>query len=118
MRKILKTMVVVVHRIIVYFMFIGVLLPNHLLFYYLCVWPGVYLHWQINDQHCILTQLEYYLDGRKFPPKAQDDHNYPFAQGILRTIGIYIHDSQLHGLILFVLTTLWIIGFIRYCLRW
>ena len=49
------------HKLLVYFMVFGCLLPPQYLWIHLLFWPIVLIHWQFNDGKCCLTQLELYL---------------------------------------------------------
>jgi hypothetical protein len=95
-------------------MFFGFLLPETFLFYFIFTWPMVYLHWQFNNGRCILTELEYYIDNRPYPPPANKDHDYPFMRSVFADFNIKISDEEIHSLILFGLTGTWTIGFLRY----
>jgi hypothetical protein len=90
----------------------GVLLPNYLLFIFILMWPCIYFHWKINNYKCILTELEYYLDDKPFP--KVNDKEYPFIKKELLNFGINLSHIQIHYIVIYGFTILWIIGFIRY----
>jgi hypothetical protein len=120
MKKILKLAIILIHKIIVFFMISGFLIPKKYLFFYVIMWPSVYLSWQLNNNKCILTQIEYYLDNNKFPPLVQDDHDYPFIRRMIKNISPklanqkILTNKQIHYIIVLSLTILWFIGVIRY----
>ena len=114
MKEILKTILVFIHKLIVYFMAFGFLLPHGFLLYFLLTWPLVYLHWQFNNNRCVLTELEYYLDDTPYPPTVDKDHNNPFVMKLLNDFGIHLSDSQVHYGIMYGFTVSWMIGAFRY----
>lgn len=114
MRKIIKIMLISIHKLLVYFMFFGVFLPERLLIYFLITWPLIYLHWQLNNNRCILTELEYFIDNKPYPPTVDKDHDYPFMRSVLADFNIKVPDEQIHYGVLFGLTAIWIVGVVRY----
>jgi hypothetical protein len=102
------------HKLFVCFMFCGFLVPEKFLFYFIIIWPCVYLHWQFNDGRCVLTELQYYLDNKPFPPKVYKSNNYPFMRKMLSDININLSNSQLHYAIIYGYTISCLIGVIRY----
>lgn len=114
MRKLLKMLLNLIHKLLVYFMVFGVLLPEKYIFYFVITWPCIYLHWQLNNNRCILTELEYYLDNKPYPPTVDKDHDYPFIKSALKDFGVSADDIEIHYGIMYGFTILWIIGMIRY----
>ena len=114
MRNFLKKVVYLIHKLFVYFLILGVFLPEKYLFLYIIAWPLTYIHWQFNGQRCILTQLEYFLDNKSIPPKIDEDPDAPFMKSILSEIGIKMSDSEIHYTVCYSNTILWSIGVIRY----
>jgi hypothetical protein len=114
MRKFIKIIINIIHKLLVYFMFFGVLLPEKYLLYFVITWPFIYIHWQLNNNRCILTELEYYLDNKPYPPTIDKDHDYPFMKSVLGDFGISMDDENIHYGVMYGLTILWIIGMIRY----
>ncbi len=112
-RQLLKKIVIFVHILVALFMVVGFLFPSNFLFYFLLVWPTVYFQWQINENRCILTDLEYYLDGKTPPPG--NNYEFPFVKKQLANLNIQIkNDMQIYYFFIYLLTVFWIIGFIRY----
>ena len=113
-RKILKKVVYLIHKLFVYFLILGAFLPEKYLFYYIISWPITYIHWQFNEQRCILTQLEYFMDNKPYPPKVEEDQDFPFMKSIFDEIGIKMSNSELHNTVIWSNTIFWLIGVIRY----
>jgi len=114
MKKFLKKVVYLIHKLFVYFLVFGAFLPEKYLFLHIIAWPLTYIHWQFNEQRCILTELEYLIDNKPFPPKVQEDDDFPFMKNIFDEIGIKIKNSELHNIIVYGNTIFWLIGVIRY----
>ena len=106
MIKIFKLLIVSIHKLIVYFMIFGSLLPYNYLFYFLFIAPLVYLQLQINNNKCTLSELEKYLDNKKC--------DKTFIRSMLEEYDIYISQEKLDYLLTYILTGSWILGFIRY----
>lgn len=112
MKKILKVVVHLIHKLFLFFIIFGVFLPEKYLFYYIITFPIVYIHWKLNNNYCILTQLEYMIDNKPYPPTI--DKNHPFIKSIFDELNIKISSSELHNTILYGYNILWLIGIIRY----
>jgi hypothetical protein len=96
---------------------LGAFLPKKYLFYYIIAWPITYIHWQFNKQQCILTQLEYFIDNKAFPPKVYEDNefnDFPFIKSIFDEHNIKIGNSEIHYMGMYGNTIFWLIGVIRY----
>ena len=115
MKEIIITVVHIIHRLLVYFMMFGFIIPHKYLFLHIITFPFVYLHWQLNNDKCILTELEYKLKGidYKFVPKTSDDHDYPFMRKIFSDFGLNLTDQQIHKFIIKYLTGAWFISVLR-----
>ena len=120
MKKILKLAIILVHKIIVFSMIFGFLIPKKYLLFFIILWPSVYLSWQLNNNKCILTEIEYYLDNKKFSPSVSEDHDYPFIRRMLSNININLTNQKIlsnrhiHYIIVLLLTLLWFIGLVKY----
>ena len=120
MKKILKLAIILVHKIIVFSMIFGFLIPKKYLLFFIILWPSVYLSWQLNNNKCILTEIEYYLDNKKYSPSVTEDHDYPFIRRMLSNINInltnqkILSNKHIHYIIVLLLTLLWFIGLVKY----
>lgn len=113
----LITLVHIFHKILVYFMVFGCLLPQKYLLPHLLLWPIVYIHWQFNDQRCCLTQLELYLkDKTKTAPTIQEDHgdDYYFLKSLLKDYDIELSKDHMQLGIYTLFTASWLISLVRY----
>jgi len=111
LKQILKIIVIIIHYLIIVFMGIGFLLPYSFLSFYIITWPSIYLHWQFNNGHCILTQLEYYLDDKPLPQTVETD--IVFLKNLLNYLNIKIPNIIINYSNIYI-TIFWIIACIRY----
>jgi hypothetical protein len=109
MRDILKILIKIIHTFVVIFMYFGFLLPKKYLLYFIFTWPIVFLHWQLNDGICCLTQFEYWLHKKQNPPLVH--HDFILFKNLFN---IKISDATLFNLGCFLSTFSWSIGVYRY----
>jgi len=114
LKNILIKLLVFLHVLILLFIIFGFLLPSKYLIIYVLFWPLIYLHWQLNNNNCYLTELQYKLENK--PLQVTTENNYPFVKGVLNNIGIKMNDNNIHKLVIYGITFLWLIGFIRFLL--
>jgi hypothetical protein len=107
---------VMFHRLLVYFMTFGFIFSYDFLIYYLPIWPIVWFHWQINNNICILTEIEYILkNNHTKAPEIQDNHDYQFFREISKLFGIeQMSNRTIHNIVIISLSIAWLIGYIRY----
>lgn len=105
------------HSLIVLFLFWGFLLPKKYLVYHLIAWPIVWLHWQLNNQRCILTEWEFKLRGvhdQEIIKVTENDS--PFMRKFYKVIlgdDKSISNETIHNSVVFGFTFSWIISLIR-----
>jgi hypothetical protein len=104
-------LVVILHCIIVYFLFLGCFLPEKYLIYHLLAFPLVSFHWQLNGNRCYLTDLEYKLNGIKDVPAI--DNHYPFMKRIFAQLRFYPNDATIHIYAMWGLIIAWLITLVR-----
>ena len=112
-KKYLSSVLHILHKLIVYFMVFGFLLPKKYLIYHLIVWPLVWLHWKTNNNYCFLTQLESKLNGKESPNviEAQaDSTDTEFMKQLFNSIGIIMPIERIHLLTRIMFTTSWTIS--------
>lgn len=117
----LLNFVKIFHNLLVFFIVFGVFVPKKYLIYFLFVWPIVFIHWQTNSNRCVLTELEYWLEGKPYPKSQTNSANVlkadppsPFIRKITGTLFDGFTDGELHKTILGLFTLFWVIGLIRY----
>jgi len=59
----IAVLVNIIHSIFVYVMIFGFMLPKKYLKFHALMWPLTCLHWKLNSDKCIFTQLENYFKG-------------------------------------------------------
>lgn len=113
-RKIFLREIQIIHKIIVYFMLFGFLLPINFVYIHSITWPIVYLHWKFNNDKCILTEMEYKLKNIEYNhiPKTSEDHDFPFMRKLFSELGINLNNQQIDKFIIKYLTIVWIISII------
>lgn len=103
-----------IHTIFVLLMQYGFILPKSFLKYYLLLWPITLLHWKLNNNNCILTQIELKLRGIK----EDKDYNYPFMKKLYFNIfNLDLTTKQIHNFLGLKNNILWLIGaaiYLRY----
>ncbi len=105
------------HKLFVYFIVFGFLLPKKYLIYHLIVWPLVWLHWKTNNNYCFLTQLESKLNGKESPNVIEAHANSgdtEFMKRLFNNMGIVMPIERIHLLTRILFTTSWIISSNRY----
>ena len=105
----------VIHRIVVYFMVFGFILPKKYLKFHLLTYPLIWLHWKLNNNKCFLTELEYKLKGIKYEdtPSYNKDHDFPYMRKIFNEFGLYPSDESIHQVVMATILVSWLISFTR-----
>lgn len=99
----------IIHKLFVYFLFLGFLLPKKYLYIHLLTLPLVKLHWILNDGNCFLTKYQQRLENKE-PPK---DTEYPFVRQMINDLGFYPKEKQIHIFFVVGTITAWLITFYR-----
>lgn len=73
----------------------GCFLPAKYLPFHLLAWPIVYLHWQFNNNRCILTQLEIEISNKEAPDVRDHVDDYYFMKIIILEFGLELSNKQL-----------------------
>jgi len=100
-----------IHRIILYFMLFGFILPQKYAWIHGITFPLVYWHWTKNDGNCILTEMEYKLRGKTLPKGGMND--YPFMRRIFKELGLDFTNEEIKNYVLPYLTVISIISLLR-----
>jgi len=101
------------HELIWYISIFGIFLPKKYLFYYLFLWPIIFIHWQFNGQRCCLTDLECYLKGIYPGPTVQQSLGTPVRK-FLDSHNIRVRKITMYYVSLAICTLLWLIALYRY----
>ena len=113
-KNMLSKLIRLVHQLLIYFILLGVFLPNKYLFFYLITWPLIYLHWQFNSNKCALTQLEYWIQSIPYPKSTNSNNTYPFVRSISGNLFTNTSNDLMHKIIISCFTLFWFVGLIRY----
>ena len=100
-----------IHRIILYFMLIGFVLPNKYSWIHGITFPLVYWHWTKNNGNCILTELEYKLKNKPLMKGGMNE--YPFMRRIFKEFGLDFTNEEIKKYVLPYLTIVSIISLLR-----
>lgn len=97
--------VIIIHILIILFAFIGCILPIQFVQYHIFVFPIIYIQWKLNNQKCILNDIEYTL--------LNNTHDT-----LWRTITKYIHtlnikDDEITYILLVLFTIPCVISLVR-----
>lgn len=113
LKKILKPIIRFIHIVFIFFFFVGAFIPKKYLIFFIFAWPLLYLHWCTNNNKCIFTQIECWLDNKQYC--LDQDEEFPFMNHILNTFNITINDNKTkHYIFCMSLTFFWLIGIYRY----
>ena len=113
--KILLLLIHIFHKILVITVMCGFLFPKKYLIYHLISWPLVWLHWELNNNYCFLTQIERRLNEKINPKiKNKEKNNSEFMKKIFNDMGIYISVEKIDILTKLIFTTSWLITVFRY----
>ena len=105
------------HKLFVYFIVFGFLLPKKYLIYHLIAWPLVWFHWKTNNNYCFLTQIENRLNEQNVPNVVEAQENSgdtEFMKRLFNSMGIMISLERIHLLTQILFTTSWTISSYRY----
>jgi len=107
--KVLYYIVYSIHLIIIAIIWLGVLLPTSFLPYYLFSAPFILLHWELNGNKCILTQLEHKILQKPPPPTI-----YLYYARLFNKYGINISSETTRKIIVYSYLGLLFVALFRY----
>jgi hypothetical protein len=114
-KKYLLPVVKSVHVVSALFLTLGALLPKKYLIYFIFGWPLLYLQWILNDNKCLLTQVEYWLAN---DPRPVPNYHYDFVisrtDPFFKFFNIKIDNELINFYCYFILIFCWLIGTYRY----
>jgi hypothetical protein len=115
---ILSKLVRYIHLVYMGTLIFGVFLPSKYLIYYLFLLPALFIHWYLNNNRCMLVELESHFDNNYLNINVHEEVRYYQFQNIfkmLKNFNIRLYDGDLFiSLIINVSIICWIIGFIRF----
>jgi hypothetical protein len=107
-----------IHYAFMLLLVFGFILPHKYLIYYLFLLPGILIHKNLNDNKCMLTELESLLDNKNLNINNHEEvRYYQFDNifNILKKIDIrFYHGDLFLSTYLNISIVCWIIGFIRF----
>ena len=112
MNKIILYLVILLHKLIVYFTIFGWLMPIKYVKMHLLCFPLILIHWQLNDNKCILTQLEHHLKNvANESPTVDKDHEISdFNIRLLKQFGFNTNLKNIHKYIIIFISICWLIS--------
>jgi len=105
---VLATCVRLIHHGIILFVVLGWAIPSrevrliHMIFL-----PLMFLHWRLNRNTCILTNLEHWLRGSTRPKEQQTGFIRGAAEKILRR---ELSESRVNTVIYAILVVVWLLS--------
>ena len=97
------------HSFVVYSLLLGWMLPKKYLNYYFMSFFVLFFHWKINNQKCIITQIQQKLDNK------MDDKNYSFTGNMFNNFGIKLNRNQAYLMSYWMFIFVFFIGLYRVC---
>ncbi len=102
----------IMHRILVYFMLFGFILPGKHAWLHGIAFPLVYWHWTKNDGNCILTQYEHKLRKMDYMPNGNNMNDYPFLRRIFSDMGLHMTNEDIKK---YIIPYFFVISFTSLC---
>jgi|688.fasta_scaffold465244_2 hypothetical protein len=94
---------------------IGPFMSGKYLIYYLFLWPSIIVHWYFNDGNCMLTEIEYNIDGQHY--NGINEYIFHSKSGFFSILNIlhrfFPNFDYLNNGFNYYRSILWIIAFIR-----
>ena len=115
-KKVLKPIVRIIHLFLIFFLFAGAFMPKKYLLLFIFAWPLLYLHWKTNNNRCICTQIECWLDEQSYCLDQYED--FPFMTLLLDFLNIEIKGNKTkYYIFCTILTFFWLIGMYRFIIK-
>ena len=101
-----------VHLVSTLFLFFGCLVPQKFLWVHALFWPLVFLHWQLNNGNCIITDLQKKVGDQQLTAKSG---SWPYIRGLLSKFvdTQAISDNQIRDAIYTLYTVSWAVSLYR-----
>jgi hypothetical protein len=102
----------VLHLASTFFLLFGCLVPQKFLWVHVLFWPLVFLHWQLNNGNCIVTDLQKKVGDPNITAKSG---SWPYIRSLLANFGDTraISDTQIHIAIYTIYTVSWAVSLYR-----
>ena len=108
-RMFLGKIIGTLHIVSILFLIFGCLLSKSFLIVHLILIPIVIIQWLLNKDQCVLTQLQWALEGRTAPSGEQGQ----FIKSLFNKIGWSFSDKQLFFIIYGIMIGSGLISFLR-----
>lgn len=102
----------ILHLTSTFFLFFGCLVPQKFLWVHVLFWPLVFLHWQLNNGNCIITDLQKKAGDQQL---TTESGSWPYIRGLLATFvdTRNIQDNQIRDAIYAIYTASWAVSLYR-----
>lgn len=105
MNKILSDRILIlIHKLFVFFIFFGFLLPRKYLLLHFFTYPILKLHWFLNNNKCFLTELH---------NNNVEARDYPFMRQLFSDLGLKLTNKQVEYFTDYGFIFSWLITFFR-----
>ena len=103
-----------VHILCIVYLLFGFLSPLPLLIFHLLAIPAVIMQWRMNNNQCVLTQLQKKVEA--LDKNASKELEGNFTKELFLKWGIILTDKQLLFVIYGLLISSWCVSFSRFIL--
>ena len=109
---VLVQLLAALHLASTFFLLFGCLVPQKFLWVHALFWPLVFLHWQLNNGNCILSDLQKKAGDLQL---KSNEGSWPYVRGLLANFGYTsnIQDNQIRDAIYTVYTVSWAVSLYR-----
>jgi len=112
-------LIIYLHKFFIYFLFGGFLLPDNLLLIHVMAWPLTIISWSLNNNNCIFTQLENYIELGIWSNKSNQGNEFKFISNFISE-NFYINVDKpdnrrsILKFLYLMFTIAWVISVTRY----
>lgn len=109
----LAKFVFALHLFMMVVLIFGWMMPPWFLKFHMILVPACIVQWWLNNDQCILTQIQYHFEGRKVEPGEQGQ----FIKGLFMKFGVNPSETFLLILVYGIMITSFSLSYYRYSNR-
>ncbi len=108
----LVKLLLVLHLASTFFLFFGCLVPQKFLWVHVLFWPLVFLHWQLNNGNCIVTDFQKKVGDPHITAKSG---SWPYIRSLLANFvdTRNIQDNHIRDTFYTIYTVSWAVSLYR-----
>jgi hypothetical protein len=84
------------------FIVFGFLIPKKYLIFHIVFWPLLVIHWKTNNNKCVLTQVEHFLNDTK------ETNDEPFILKHVKNFGFNVTEKFVDKMMFMIFTIPWL----------